>query len=612
MCGIAGIINFNNKDVSEEDVISLISVLKHRGPDDEGVYLNDNIGLGFVRLSIIDLSPAGHQPMISRNNNYVIVFNGEIFNYIELREELKKLGYVFYTNTDTEVLLNSYIHWGEDCLNRLNGMWAFAIFNKINRSIFISRDRYGIKPFYYFLSEDKFIFASEIPAILKILESKPNANCKAIYDFLVFNRTDQSSETFFEEIRKLQHGHSIRLNFDCNDNKFFINRWYNLAENLNSTFNSTQEYLEMLTSAINIRLRSDVPLGVCLSGGLDSSSIVSILVKNNPNLNLNTFSAIYNKNDIGDESDFISEYKNLIDNMNFVKPSAESFFEDLNTVMEIHSEPFPSTSPYAQFKVFELASRSVKVTLDGQGADEQLGGYHYFYGIYFKELLFNLKFGSLIYQVITYIRIHRSLYGLKTLLYFLLPKRLMALLRVKEKGYINKEFIDKNIKNSVIVDELYSSKNFKSSLVNHFEHKLEHLLKWEDVNSMHFSIEARVPFLDHRLVEKTLALPINKLINGSRTKVILRESVKDIIPDNILNRVDKVGFGTPEAEWFRTPRFSEFILEMLNSESFKKRKIIEYKKAVLLYKSHLKKDIDISREIWKWINLEIWFRKYID
>lgn len=211
MCGICGIINFNNQPVQEIPIRKMMHIMKHRGPDDEGIFLEDHVGLGFVRLSIIDLSSAGHQPMLSENKRYVMVFNGEIYNYIELREELQKKGVVFQTRTDSEVLLNAYIHWGKDCLHRFNGMWAFVIYNRKEKNIFAARDRYGVKPFYYLHTNGYFAFCSEIQPLLSLLHAKTKADYQSIFDYLVFNRTDQTERTFFEEVSKLQHGHKLSL-----------------------------------------------------------------------------------------------------------------------------------------------------------------------------------------------------------------------------------------------------------------------------------------------------------------------------------------------------------------------------------------------------------------
>ncbi len=647
MCGICGIIKYDNSAPETEKIQKMMSVMKHRGPDDEGMFTEGNIGLGFVRLSILDLSPLGHQPMFSdgkalsaegkalkpgqypqalsaerlAQERYVIVYNGEVYNYLELRDELRDKGYAFKSNTDTEVVLNSFIEWGEDCLNKFNGMWALVIYDREKKEIFCARDRYGIKPFYYYQDEEQFIFASEIPPILSILNKKPTANNQAIFDYLVFNRTDQTEQTFFKEIKKLQHGHTLKIQ----NSKFKIQKWYELRDRVKNTegFRSAEEYRELFSSAVGLRLRSDVPVGVCLSGGLDSSSITSILLKDYEKKDLNTFSAVYGKDKRGDETEFINLYRNeakiptsrdehTISNMFYTSPCAETLYEDMLTFIKAHGEPIPSTAPYAQFKVMQLAQSNVVVTLDGQGADEELAGYHYFFGFYFKDLLKKFRWIKLFSEMFSYVKIHKSIYGIKTFAYFLLPRFLKTKARVGEKGYLFPGFTDTYSKNNTIAGELYNSKSLNEALLDHFEYKLEHLLKWEDRNSMWYSLESRVPFLDYRLVEKTLASPSDTKIKDGMTKHILREAMKSILPEKIRMRKDKIGFMTPEDEWFRTGVFKDLILEILNSESFKNRKIIDSEKVKSLYQKHLNKEIQISKEIWKWINLELWFREFID
>jgi len=615
MCGICGIINFNNDPVNENQIRNMMQVQKHRGPDDDGFFIKNNIGLGFVRLSIIDLSSAGHQPMFSNDGTYVAVYNGEIFNYIELREELKQKGYHFKTDTDTEVLINSYKEWGVECLNKFNGMWAFAIYDTANKHIFFSRDRYGIKPFYYYYNDKFFVFASEIPAILSILPKKPQPNYQSIFDYLVFNRTDQNSETFFDGIKKLQHGQSMSINLDTFDQVLEPLQWYNLRKEVekkkSNEFNN-EEFHRLLIDSIGIRLRSDVPVGVCLSGGLDSSAIVSILMNEFEKNDLNTFSAVYKKGQYGDETSFIKLYEDALENMFYTYPDHNSLLKDLEKFVSIHAEPIPATGPYAQYKVMEYAKDKVVVTLDGQGADEGLAGYHYFYGFYFKDLLKRFRLARLSSEIYYYLKIHKSLYGIKTFAYFLLPSKLRTRVRAREINYLNDSFVKKFSSSNTIAGNLYASTSLNDALINHGEYKLEHLLKWEDRNSMAFSLEARVPFLDHRLVESTLAVDGRDIIKKGMTKTPLREAMKGILPEKIRLRTDKIGFGTPQDEWFRDDQWQKFVYEALNSERFADRNIINIEKAKSLYRKHLNKDINISQEIWKWIHLELWFRKYID
>ncbi len=615
MCGICGIINLNNDQAQGFKVSHMMKKLKHRGPDDEGTFVHSNVALGFVRLSILDLSSSGHQPMFDDDGRFLIIHNGEVYNYLELRRELESYGYTFHSNTDTEVILKSYLKWGEACLSRFNGMWAFCIFDTHTKNLFISRDRFGIKPLYYYRDDKRLIFASELPPILSILDTKPKPNNQAIFDYLVFNRTDQTEDTFFEGIKKLQHGHKIVIaNDGSSEPTIQFEKWYDLKSRVeaSSPFVDAAEYKTLFSSAVALRLRSDVPVGVCLSGGLDSSSIVSVLLKDFKKHDLNTFSAVYGAGKTGDESSFIKTYSNSLNNMFFTTPDAHSLFEDLPQFVAAHGEPIPSTAPYAQFKVMELASKNVVVTLDGQGADEQLGGYHYFFGYYYKDLLKQLKLWTLLIEVFKYLSLHKDTYGLKSFAYFMMPSKLKTAARVGEKGYLYKSFAENYSSNNTIAGHLYDSDSLTKSLMDHFEYKLEHLLKWEDRNSMYFSLESRVPFLDYRLVERTLACDSHKIINNGWTKHILREAMRGILPEEIRLRKDKIGFMTPEDEWFREDIFKNFISNILESDSFKSREIIDNKVAKRLYEKHLNKKHQISKEIWKWIHLELWFREFID
>ncbi|MCD4744517.1 MAG: asparagine synthase (glutamine-hydrolyzing) [Desulfobacteraceae bacterium] len=606
MCGICGIINFNNRPVQDKQLTTMMLRMKHRGPDDDGLFSDGNVAFGFVRLSILDLSTAGHQPMYSHDNRYVIVYNGEIYNYIELRKELKHK-YQFKTGTDTEVVLAAYQEWGENCLHKFNGMFAFVIYDTKLKEIFGARDRFGIKPFYYYQDNNKFVFASEIPPILSALDNKPEANEQVVFDYLAFNRTDQTQDTFFKNIYKLQHGHSFRIK----NSELRFQKWYDLKQHVGNPFNSPAEYKDLFSDSIKLRLRSDVPVGVCLSGGLDSSSIVSVLLNDFDKKDLNTFSAVYGKNEISDESEFIAEYNNLLNNMYYTQPSAESLFADKEDFVNTHAEPIPSTGPYAQYKVMELAENYVVVTLDGQGADEQLAGYHYFFGFYFKDLLCNFSILKFLSESYHYLIKHQSLYGFKTLAYFLLPETIKANLRTSEHGYINNEFTKQYASSNTITSNLYGAANLNAALFDHFEYKLEHLLKWEDRNSMRFSLESRVPFLDHRLVERILASSANQIIHKGMTKHILREAMKGILPERLRMRRDKVGFDTPQDKWFRTEQFSEYIQDVINSNYFKEMGYIDQNKANKLFQKHMNKKINIAKEIWKWINIDLWHKQFI-
>lgn len=485
MCGICGIINFNYKAVEERSLRSMMFAMRHRGPDDDGTFLKNNIGIGFVRLSIIDLSMAGHQPMFSNDKRYAIILNGEIYNYIELREELKSKGYIFMSGSDTEVLLNSYIEWGEPCLHRLNGMFAFAILDTITNDLFIARDRFGIKPLYYYFDQDRFKFASDIPPLLNIADHKKEPEDSVIFDYLVFNRTNHSEKTFFKNILKLQHGHKLTVK----SGKINISRWYNLPDQIlhyQSLEFKEKDFLEELKSSIDLQLRSDVPVGTCLSGGLDSSAITSLVLNNKQNVDLHSFSAVYQKGQKGDESEYIAEFRDKNLKIHYTYPTADTLIEDIDNFISSLSEPVPTTSIYAEYKVMELAKKHCTVLLNGQGADEYMAGYHYFYGYYFKDLFKSYSWGTFINELFHYTRIHKSLFGLKTLGFSLNPR---SLKHYKNHNYIDKYFYNDfyNRTNSLF-DVFYKSKNLKEFLVNHFEYKFEHNLLWADKTGMHFSL----------------------------------------------------------------------------------------------------------------------------
>lgn len=599
MCGICGIINFDHQKADQAELNLMMREMKHRGPDDEGMWCEDNTGLGFVRLSIIDLSPLGHQPMIDPTGRYILVFNGEIYNYIELREILQKKGYKFRSATDTEVLLYAYMEWGEACLDQLNGMWAFAIYDKEKHKLFAARDRFGIKPFYYCCNPKQFVFASDITPIRKILKNLISIDDSSVYDYLVYNRTDQSEKTFFTQIKKLPHACKLVIE----NNVCTITHWYNLSEKLNNPFHGFDEYRSLLSDSIGLQLRSDVPVGICFSGGLDSSSIASVLLKDYNKTDLHTFSAVFGDHFNDDELKYIKIFSKSLSNMHYTEPSAETFFNDITDFLKAHSEPVPTTSPYAQYKVMQLAQGHATVLLDGQGADEQLGGYHYFFGFYFKELLRTGRIMRLLKEMAAYGINHKSSYAYKTLIYFLMSPDSKVIFSEGERNYIRSGFLN-SFRGDEIIENLYESKDLNTALLNHFEYKLEHLLKWEDHNSMWFSIEARVPFLDHRVVEQTLSLPSYSIIRNGTTKHYLRNAMRGYLPEEIRKRQSKIGFITPDNQWFRSSSFYNYITDMLHSEHFRNNQYIDYKIAGKMYLQHLSGKENFSRDIWKWINLD--------
>lgn len=610
MCGISGIYS-KTSHLTDQDLKSvdrMNSLQSHRGPDDHGIYQAENCILGHRRLAIIDLSKDGKQPFLSRDNRFSLVFNGEIYNYLELRIELEEIGIEIKTKTDTEVLLLSYIQWGYDAFDKLNGMFAFAIYDNLKSELVLCRDRFGIKPLYYHLNDEKIYFSSEILPLISIIPNfirKPND--QMIYDYLLYNRTNHTNETFFININKLEHGHYLILNSTgCKK----IN-WYELRKNKNKSFEDENQLLQYLSDSIALKMRSDVEIGTSLSGGVDSSGIVGILSKKFNIRNLRTYSAVYKTNHRSNEKNEIESFNKYNLNMEYIHPDSSELFKELNLFISMLNEPVPDTSIYAGFKVYERASDHVKVMLDGQGADESLAGYMYFRGYYYKDLIKNFKIVKFFVKLKEEIFLTKSTEGLLSLFFFSLPSRLKDFALRLKVTYLGDKL--KHFKSSKIISNaLWASKNLTDSIYSHFEFKLEHILTWGDKISMAHSVEVRYPFLDHRFVERAIGIDPDQLFDNGFNKAILRKALIGLVPNQILKKRQKVGYETPENEWFRQPTNVEHIKKILNSESFQKRGYINPSKAKELYEKHISNKINISGDIWKWINLELWFRIFID
>lgn len=605
MCGICGKINFNGKPVEESIIRAMMKKIKHRGPDDEGVLIDNNYGFGFVRLSILDLSPQGHQPMFDDTGRYMIIHNGEVYNYIELRDDLQGLGHRFRSSTDSEVLLHSFIEWGESCLHKLNGMFAFAIYDKQTKNIFAARDRYGIKPFYLYQDKNQLVFSSEIKSILVLKLFVPSINDEVVFNYFNFSRTDYGTATFFREINKLGHGEKMWIR----NGKVEINRWYKIGDYEGLRIDDKKQFRQSFISSVKLRLRSDVPYGVCLSGGLDSGSIVRSIVEDLNERDINTFSSVFKVKHRANENAYIDELTKDLKNVHKVYTDADSLLDDLFDIIETHPEPFTTSAIYAQYKVMDLAKKNgVTVLLDGQGADEYLCGYHYFYGFYYKELFMKLKWFTLIKEMVFEYSKTKSLYGIKSFVYFLLPKSFKTKTIGGKNPVIKSDFYQKHITNSKIINNLHSSKNLQEAIANHFEYKLEHLLKWEDINSMRFSIESRVPFLDFHLVEGVYRAASSHKIKNGLTKFILREAMAELLPKSVLFRKDKIGFATPQEMWFRSDRMKKLFKEQCLSnanilDNYIDRKVLEEK-----FHKHIEGNANHSGILWKALNFKLWYQ----
>jgi asparagine synthase (glutamine-hydrolysing) len=550
MCGISGIINKTDVAVNRSEIEGINNLIAHRGPDSQAYYFNKNFAFGHRRLSIIDLTEEAGQPM-NYKDKLTIIYNGEIYNYLELRSELVGKGFSFKTSSDTEVILAAYDCFGFDCVSRFNGMWSFAIYDMTHDLIFCSRDRFGVKPFYFTNTDKRFVFGSEIKQLLYFQENK-YVNQHILLDYLITGFEDHTNETFFLNINKLEQSHN--LIYDLKTNHYSLIKYYelNYINSISglSEAESVKHYREAFVSSVGLRLRSDVKVGTCLSGGLDSSSVASIASGLNKKKAAEPFIAITARSTESeyDETKYakiVSDHSSL--NLNIVTPSVNDFTENIDSVIKLQEEPFGSPSVFMQYMVFRKAKEiGCTVMLDGQGGDETLLGYER----YFPAYLFSLEFSDMIYNFFR----SSSLSGISKmnlmsyLIYFTSPGA--RIWRLKNRF----SFIDKKYFN------LIDKENIKESSISYRDpvslQKLElmrlqlpHLLKYEDRNSMFHSIEARLPFIDYRVVEIALSLDNRFKINGGWTKYLLRKAMSGTLPDEIVWRKNKLSFNAPEKRW---------------------------------------------------------------
>lgn len=614
MCGIAGIIeNSNDPSIAnkarlESDLAKMNAIQKHRGPDGEGVFIDATnkhlFGFGHRRLAILDLSSAGHQPMViksQKGSRLVLTYNGEIYNYLELRDELKSKGCHFKTGTDSEVLLRAYEEWGEACLEKFNGMFAFAIYDESKRTIFAARDRFGVKPFYYRNKSERFEFASEIKAILSVGRSL-GPDDQTIVDYLLTGHLGISERTFFRDIKELRPGHLLKL--EITSARFEIKKWYDLSkrveersallrENPIDKKHAALEVQRLLTGAVRVRLRSDVPVGTCLSGGIDSSSIACIAAdlqasalkvkgqKGKPFIGI-TASSLDPQNDETAYAKLVADSRGL--DWHCVKP--QSFLEKLEEVIRLQDEPFGGLSVFMQEAVMAKAKAlGVPVLLDGQGGDEVFLGYS------------------------------KYLQGVRRPSFRESYPRFMAKHLASSLGFLERRELETELSRTLPQEVKRSREHLlkyrralsdpqQAQIMDITETNLPQLLRYEDRNSMYHSIETRLPFLDYRLVEFGVALPSNFKIgmNGIQ-KTVLRGAMRRVVPDGILDRRDKIGFAPPNRDW--TKEFVHLWRDSV-SDSMIVSKLIGREVANL---NGLAAEVLSVDTIWRLINLAIFARQ---
>ena len=597
MCGISGILDLDGESVSKKDIKILNSSIVHRGPDAEGEFIEENIAIAHRRLSIIDLNNFSNQPFFYKER-YVISFNGEIYNYIEIRKELKNLGYLFETNSDTEVLIKSYAEWGRKCLNKLNGMWAFAIWDRKDKRLFCSRDRFGIKPLYWSKKRNKVYFASEIKQ-LRDLNLGTNCNYDELSIFIYSGCANSSNQTFFRDINSLSPGHFLIIE---RNGSIKIEPWYDLRNKIHKLDKSCDlsEFKYHLSSSIKLRLRSDVRIGTSLSGGLDSSAVIKIaseLLKNS--FENEKFVGIHAKStDLRfDESKFAeSACKGLDVALYKVKPTYQDFLKSIREMVYFQDEPFASSNNLMQYSVMKKAKNlDVKVMLDGQGSDEILFGYNRAFLITLLAYFAKEGFLGTFKHIIGSLNNNTELTLISMLKY--LVGNLSGFARSR---YLANRMNFINLSLEPTKDLFYEVSKAKYDpieyqIIDIEKTSLPQILRTEDRNSMAHSVEARLPFLDYNLVEFCLSLEVSDKVKKGWTKFPLRSS--DILDKEIAWRKSKLGFDGPEVQWDKN--YAPFMLKEVQKSQFINQ-ISDIKKLSSLW-------FGLSaKERWRIFNVCIW------
>jgi asparagine synthase (glutamine-hydrolysing) len=642
MCGIIGAINANGEGLAERLSIAH-SMLSHRGPDGKGVksfeYNGKNIFLAHSRLSIIDLSELGHQPMSSFDSRYWITYNGEIYNYKELKVELIDLGYSFVSDSDTEVLIYSWAEWGEDCLKKFIGMFAFVLYDSVNHKVYCVRDAFGIKPFYYFKSKKQFYFASEIPALHILIDQELTISQFTALNYLLKSSSDAGEDTIIEEVKALKPGSLLTITLE-GDIEIEYKRWWwpSLKENKNISFQeATEKIRELFLKSIKIHMRSDVRIGATLSGGIDSSAVVCAMRYLEPDLPIHTFSYIASDTDKNEESwvDLVNNHINAIPHK--LELSSDDLVNDIEDLIKTQGAPFSTTSIYAQYRIFKLAKdNGVKVTLEGQGADELLAGYFgypqwaamsYVDKWEFLKLYRFLKSWSrlhgqpirpiLLYikeSIITNLFKSKFILGLRRVYRFIRPKSVnvesTSIQQSFPKWFIVKDSNDEDGFKKTLMsgsEEATPGRRLvgelRRNLMGEFDVGINGLLRYSDRNAMRFSIESRVPFLTIEMAEFLLSLPESFLLSEDGvTKHVFREAMRGIVPDKVLDRVDKIGFATPDLAWTSLLEYKTITKQLDKIDFIDQEKLIDEVRSILEGRQ------PFSWLAWRVINFSYWHK----
>jgi asparagine synthase (glutamine-hydrolysing) len=591
--------------------------IAHRGPDDSGRYLDGQVGFAFRRLAILDLSPAGHQPMASDDGQLVIVFNGEIYNYIELRDELRQAGYRFRSHSDTEVLLAAYRHWGPACLGRLNGMWAFVIHDRRRRILFAARDRFGVKPLFVHRGSDCLLLASEVKAILASGLYRRETNWQVAADFLVHGKLDETPATFFAGIEQVPPAGALEIGLDGRCRQW---RYWSLGDIQPEPIPHPEEAVaELLEDAVRLRLRSDVPVGVCLSGGLDSTAIICAMARNRPNGDARApLLAFCYHEPAFDERRFIADTLGQTGaELRRMSLAPEGMWQSLMEVLRFQDEPIVSGAPIAGFHLMrQAACNGVKVVLNGQGSDEVLAGYSGYFRDHWYTLLRAGRFLTAWREVQAYGAAHGApaprlfLAALAGAVHRQLrrfgPYRRVAHQRRWRRLTQRRWFTPALIERLGASDAGYEELDLHAVLRRSVERApLPHYLRLEDRNSMAHGVEARVPFMDYRLISLAFRVSADRKIQGAWNKALLRHGLRGRIPDSVRTRVEKMGFPTSLHLWL-TGALADPMRDILTSQAARERGIYNVPAMLSLLGDHRRVDPFDALQLFYVAEFELW------
>lgn len=625
MCGIVGICNFDESPVGKKSIQGMCDSIRHRGPDDEGIALFNNIGIGMRRLSIIDLS-GGHQPITNEDKSIWVVLNGEIYNYLELREGLVKSGHIFKTNSDTESIVHLYEEYGIDCLQHLQGMFAFALFDAKERALFIARDRLGIKPLFYYLDNERFLFASEIKAILSVHGVDRDMDFTAMDAFFTYTYIP-APKTIFKSIQKLEPGHFLL----CNKGNITIKKYWDLyfrPDHGRKEKDIAEEFTELFSKTVYSHLISDVPLGVFLSGGIDSS-LVTALMRKNLNRSFDTFTIKFGGKTGGyfDESVSAGEVARRY-GANYNEYNIEPHLTDIiDLIVKSFDEPFADDSVVPTYHICRLAAEKVKVALTGLGGDEMFGGYNRYLGFKISGIYSHVpKFlKNLILDIVSGLnepqnsgeqisRLKRFVNGANLPAHKRYQSYISSFHGIKKEHLFKQDLLDNSSDWCTEIAARYFTQDNAAGHVDkalYLDTKMylpDDILALSDRLSMRHSLELRVPFVDHRVAEFCAKIPASLKIKWARKKHLLKKISERYIPKNIINN-PKQGFASPMTSWIRHD-IKDYVTETLSRERLSAHGFFNEKCVENIIKDHMEMRNNNYKLIFSLLMFQKWFENY--